>query len=296
MDKKRFLTLAIIAIVVLAFTGLVFDSKLSPARAETSNTILTITGLVENPMNLTLDQIKAMPQATEYAALVCVDAPNTALAQGNWTGVELSYLLQQASVSSSAMKVAFFAPDGFTTDLTIPMATQDETILVAYQFDNASLGGLRLVVPEHWGYKWINDLTQIKLVNYNFLGTEESLGYSDDATVTTGSTAPDVIVPNFSFSSSPNPATPTQNSTPAPTAVSQSPTPTGNPATSPAASSSKPQSTSAFAIYIVTASAIIVVSAVASAATLVKRKKAKDGVRTERFTVVRMVNQQVMTV
>jgi hypothetical protein len=274
MDKKRFFTLTIIAIIALAFTVFAFSSKLSPAQAQTSNPTLTITGLVENPMNLTLDQIKAMPQTTEYATLICVDAPNTPLLQGNWTGVELSYLLQQANVSSSAVKVAFFAPDGFTTDLTIPMATQDNSILVAYQLNSASLGGLRLVVPENWGYKWINDLTQIKLVNYNFLGTEESAGYSDDATITGGSTAPDVIVPNFP-SSSLNSSTPTQNSTPTPTALPNSSTPTINPTTPPAVSNSKPQSTSALLVYIATASAIIIVFAVVSATTLIKRKKAK---------------------
>jgi cell division septation protein DedD len=225
-------------------------------------------------MNLTLADIKAMPQTTEYAALICVDAPDTPLLQGNWTGVELSYILQQAKVSSSAVKVAFFAPDGFTTDLPVSTATQDNTILLAYQLNNASLSALRLVVPGRWGYKWISDPTQIKLVNYNFLGTEESLGYSDDAAVTGGSAAPNVNAPNF-LSSSPNPAPPNQNSTPKSTALPQSPMPTANPTTPPTVSNSKPQSTSAFLVYIAAFSAIIVVSAVASATTLTKRKKAK---------------------
>jgi hypothetical protein len=200
--------------------------------------------------------------------------------EGNWTGVELSYLLQQANVSSDAVKVAFFATDGFTTDLTVQMATQDNQILVAYQLDNASLSGLQLVVPNNWGYKWISDLIQIQLVNYNFLGTEESLGYSDDATITGGAATLGVNQPSFP-SSSPNTASPTQNSTPTPTALPQSPMPTGNPKTSTAASNSKPQPTSTFLAYIATVSAVIVVSAVASAATLTKRKKAKTSKQEE---------------
>ena len=253
MHKKGFLILTIIVIAALALTVLAFNSKLSPAQAQTSSPTLTITGLVENPMSLTLADIKAMPQTTEYAALYCVDAPGTPLMQGYWTGVELSYLLQQANVSSGAVKVAFFAPDGFTTDLTVQAATQNNSILVAYQLNNASLTGLRLVVPDSWGYKWIYNLTQIKLVNYNFLGTEESEGYPDNATITTVSSS--------------NPATPTQNPTP---------TPTSNPTTLPAASNSKPQSTPpAFPVYIATVSTIVVVFAVVSAATLTKRKKAK---------------------
>jgi DMSO/TMAO reductase YedYZ molybdopterin-dependent catalytic subunit len=203
-----------------------------------------------------------------------VDAPTTPLKQGNWTGVKLSYLLQQANVNPDAVKVAFFAPDGFTTDLTVQMATQDNSILLSYQLNSASLSGLQLVVPNNWGYKWITDPTQIKLVNYNFLGTEESLGYSDDATITVGSAAPSVNAPNFLFSS-PSPAPSNQNYTPKSTALPQSPMPTANPTTPPTVSNSKPQSTSAFLVYIAAFSAIIVVSAVASAATLTKRKKAK---------------------
>jgi DMSO/TMAO reductase YedYZ molybdopterin-dependent catalytic subunit len=267
MDKKHFFTLTLIIITALALT--VFNSKLSLAQAQTSNQTyqLTVTGLVQNPLNLTLADIKTMPETTEYAALYCVDAPGTPLEQGNWAGVELSYLLQQANVSSGAVKVAFFATDGFTTDLTVQMATQDNNILVAYQLDNASLSGLRLVVPGNWGYKWINDLIHIQLVNYNFLGTEESSGYPDNAIVTaTGGAVPFL---------QPNPSTPTQNSTPTPTALPQSPLPTGNPTTSPAASNPKPQSTSAFLVYIATVSIIVVVSAVVSVATLTKRKKTK---------------------
>jgi hypothetical protein len=271
MNKKRFLTLTITIITVLAIA--VFNSKLFTAQAQTSNPTvqLTITGLVQNPLNLTLNEIKDMPQATEYATLYCVDAPTTPLREGNWTGVELSYLLQQANVSSDAVKVAFFAPDGFTTDLTVQMATQDNSILVAYQLDNASLSGLQLVVPYNWGYKWISDLTQIKLVNYNFLGTEESAGYPDNATTSAVVVSPSSLPSIFL----PNPALSPQNSAPTPTALPQSPMPTGNPTAPPTASNSKPQSTSAFFVYIATASAVIAVSAVASAATLTKRKKAK---------------------
>jgi len=273
MYKKRLSTLAIIIITALVLT--VFTSKLSPVQAASNPTYqLTITGLVQNPLSLTLADIKAMPQTTEYAVLYCVDAPGTALEQGNWTGVELSYLLQQANVSSGAVKVAFFASDGFTTDLTVLTATQNNNILVAYELNTASLGGLRLVVPGNWGYKWIDDLTQIQLVNYNFLGTEESDGYPDNAIIaggtTGGTTMPGGSLPNFP-SSSPNPAA----STTSPTTLPQSPATAGNPTTSPAALNSKPKSTSEFLVYIATASAIIVVIALVSAATLTKQKKVK---------------------
>ena len=268
MNKKRFLTLTIIIIMALSFIG--YNSKLPVTQAQT--TVLTITGLVQNPLSLTLNEIEAMPQTTEFAELICVDAPTTPLEWGDWTGVQLSYLLQQAIVNSSAFKVAMFAPDGFMADLTVQMATTDNNILVAYEINNTALAGLQLVVPNNYGYKWISDLTQIQLVSSNFLGTEERDGYPDDATITAVSGTPGLPVTTLPPESTTHP---TQSSTPTPTAPSQTPLPTGKPTTSPVTSSPKPQLTSTFLIYVATVSVIIVVIAVVSAATLIRRRKAK---------------------
>lgn len=265
MNKRHTLIIAILIISSLSLTF--FNSKLYPAQAQTSNTTaqLTITGLVENPLTLTLHDIQTMPQTTEYAEMYCVDDPRTPLEQGAWTGVELSYLLQQAGVSPDAIKVAFLASDDYSTDLTVQMAMQ-ANILVAYQKDNSSLGALQLVVPGNWGYKWITNPTQIQLVNYDFLGTTESEGYSDDATVSNvGGTLP---------VTQPNPITiPAQNSTLVPTSSSPS-VPTFSPTASPVASNPEHQSTGTHFAYATTASAIIAGSAaVALVFILTKRKR-----------------------
>jgi DMSO/TMAO reductase YedYZ molybdopterin-dependent catalytic subunit len=277
MNKKRFLTITIIALTTLALT--IYGSKSPPILAQTSSQPMqfTISGLVQNPMTVTLDDLKAMPQVTEDASLFCVDAPTIPLQQGNWTGVELSYLLQQANITLGAVKVAFFASDNFRTDLSIQMATQDNSILVAYQNNNQPLSGLRLVVPGCWGYKWINDLTQIQLVNYNFLGTEESIGYPDDAT-----TAVIPPQPQTSISSNNQPPTfqpqntsaPTQSILPSPTASSPTPVPTVNPTVPPVVSDSKPHVTLPFLVYVAIGSLIIAASTIASAVIFIKRKQA----------------------
>ncbi len=272
MRKKPILTFAII---ILAASALIVINVKSPAsRAQTSNQTwqLTITGLVENPLNLTLSDIEAMPPTSEYAALFCVDAPTTPLAQGNWTGVQLSYLLQLANVSPEAFKVALFAPDGFTTDFTVQKAMQDTNILVAYQKDNVPLSGLRLVVPFNWGYKWINYLEKIQLVNYNFLGTEESLGYADDGTTAASGIQSNQFTAPFSPSTVPpdSSATSSPNSSPTPLAPLQSSTYTSSPTASPENSNPTQLKSSTFA-EVAIASVILAVSAVA-AAVLIKRK------------------------
>ena len=171
--------------------GAVADSEPTPTPSSTpppgtagdSEWGLVIDGFVQSPLNLTFDDLVAMPTSTVYARLYCVGMPTTPLDESNWTGVRLGLLLQEAGVSPEAVKVAFYASDGFTTDLTVTTAMRNDIIL-AYEKDGQPLPAkVRLVVPGKWGYKWIYSVTHIQLVNYDFLGSYESIGSSDEADI-----------------------------------------------------------------------------------------------------------------
>jgi len=222
--KKTFAGIATIAILFILIS-FAFNS-ITPAKSATpdfeAQWQLTVAGLVENPLNLSWTEIVAMPKSTVNAALVCVDFPGKIVMQGNWTGIKLRTLLEEAKPLPSAIKVAFFAADGYSTDLTVETAMRDNIIL-AYEKDGAPLNDSRLVVPDKWGYKWISQLTRIELVDFNFLGRWESAGYSDEADVGSGG-GPSLrdLGPSFPFSPTPPPAT------------SPSPSPTQPPITSPA--------------------------------------------------------------
>lgn len=151
--------------------------------AADSEWTLIVDGLVQSPLSLTFDDLVAMPTTTVYAQLICVGMPTDPLAEGNWTGVRFGLILEEAGVSPEAMKVAFYAGDGFTTDLTVTTAMRDDIIL-AYERDGEPLTEkVRLVVPCKWGYKWISEPIYIELVDYDFLGRYESSGYSDEADI-----------------------------------------------------------------------------------------------------------------
>lgn len=220
---------------------------------------LAVTESVENPLNLNWTEIVAMPKTTVNATLVCVDFPNNIVEQGNWTGVKLQTLLEEAKPSEGAIKIAFHAADGYSTDLTIETAMRNDVIL-AYEKDGVPLSDLRLVVPGKWGYKWISQLTSIELVNYNFLGFWESKGYSDEASITSSGrgtgTTPELPKVNIS------PVTPTTppSTTPAPsssTPPNTSPAPSDQPTLNP--ESSKGLSIPKEAVYAIAASVIAVV-------------------------------------
>jgi hypothetical protein len=194
VKRTSFVVIGTIIIVMLAAISLAYnpipsassvnstDTGINPAVPEWQ---LIVTGLVDNPLNLSLAEIVAMPKTTVTAALVCVDAPRTVLMEGNWTGIKLLLLLEEAEISAAAIKVGFHAADGYSTDLTVEIAMRDDIIL-AYEKDGEPLNDLRLVVPGKWGYKWIGQVTVIELVDYNFLGRWESQGYPDEADITLG--------------------------------------------------------------------------------------------------------------
>lgn len=172
-----------------------------------------------------------MPKTTVEAALICVDLPASGVT-ANWTGVKLQTVLEQAQPSQDAIKVAFYAADGYSTDLPVQTAMRDD-ILLSYEKDGVSLNDLRLVVPGKWGYKWISQITRIELVNTNFLGYWESAGYSDEANVTLSSTnvnppTPPPGIPLFPLPTTTPPITTTPSSTP------YSPSSSEPPVTSPA--------------------------------------------------------------
>lgn len=144
---------------------------------------LLVTGLVQHPLNLTFYDLITMPWTTVNATMYCIGPPTGVIAGGNWTGVSLASILQRANASTTAIKVAFYATDNYSTDLTLATGMQNN-IVVAFENNGVPLTqGLRLVTPGLWGYKWIYQLSDINLVDYNFLGTMESMGYSDSGLV-----------------------------------------------------------------------------------------------------------------
>ena len=144
---------------------------------------MVLDGLVESPLDLTLDDLRAMEKTTEYVELYCVDYPTVPVEKGEWTGVRLGLLLEEAGVSPDAIKIAFYADDDYSTDLPVETAMRED-VIVAYERDGVPLDEkLRLVLPGKWGYKWISHLTHIELVDYDFTGIWEGRGYSDEADI-----------------------------------------------------------------------------------------------------------------
>jgi DMSO/TMAO reductase YedYZ molybdopterin-dependent catalytic subunit len=189
MNKKLLIAafLLILGVMVTGFIGFSasFFKPVAPASPSSPNDsiMLLVDGSVQHPLNLSFDELLAMPKTTIQAVLYCVDDPTTPIAEGNWTGVRLALILERAGVSKEAVKVAFYAEDGYSTDLKVTTVLREDIILAYERNGDALTEKLRLVIPGKWGYKWISEVTHIELVNYDFKGRWESMGYSDEAEI-----------------------------------------------------------------------------------------------------------------
>ena len=143
---------------------------------------LSVEGLVEKPLSLSFDEIKALPAEVRYVKLPCVEGWTEA---GIWKGPKLSSLLESAGIKEGADNVVFSSPGGYTTSLTLSDIKATDPLL-AHDVNGSRLPDeqgypLRLVVPDRLGYKWIKWVTGIKVIKGDYQGFWETRGYSNDA-------------------------------------------------------------------------------------------------------------------
>ena len=158
----------------------VFDLGVQP-DIDITEWRLEVTGLVDNPLVLTYEEILELPSVTQVTHLQCVmgDLEGT----GEWTGVPLKYILEMAQYKENTVSVIFYAADEYFSSIDIETARREDTIL-AYKMNGVTLPKehgypLRLVIPGKLGYKWVKWLVRIELVDYEFEGYWESRGYSN---------------------------------------------------------------------------------------------------------------------
>jgi len=137
---------------------------------------LTVDGLVRRPLSLSLAEIKALPARTQITLHSCDEGWS---AIGQWTGVQLSHLLQTAELMPDVRYIVFHCLDElertpdrsglYYESLDLFDALHPQTIL-AYGMNGQSLpvahgAPLRLRVERQIGYKNAKYVTRIEAVD-----------------------------------------------------------------------------------------------------------------------------------
>ena len=153
---------------------------------------LDITGHVDQPKTLTLDQVKALPKKDVTATLECSGNGSStkfcgAIGNAKWSGASLADLLKSCGIAAGAIEVAFYGHDKgkekirggeyeqhFARALSIADATSRPDLILAYEMNGEPLtvghgAPLRLVVPGWYGIAWVKWLKSIEVRDHRLM-------------------------------------------------------------------------------------------------------------------------------
>jgi DMSO/TMAO reductase YedYZ molybdopterin-dependent catalytic subunit len=166
---------------------------------------LRIGGLVASPQELTYDQLRALPQASQTSVFHCVTGWTVDGVQ--WRGVRFKDLLAAAKPLSGAQALQFVSAEKPYVDyLTLDQALLPDAML-AWEMNGKPLlrehgAPARVVIPDMYGYKNVKWVAEVNLVSKPAIGYWEQYGYDPDAWV--GGKAPPPpkrLPPHHGFSS-----------------------------------------------------------------------------------------------
>jgi DMSO/TMAO reductase YedYZ molybdopterin-dependent catalytic subunit len=145
------------------------DTEIFPPVVDPRGWKLQVGGMVDQPFELTYQQLLAMPMEEHDVTLVCVSNEVGDRLSGNarWRGVRLDEILRRARPRPGATQLVGVSVDGFTTGFPTALALDGRNALVAVTMNGEPLPDehgfpARLVVPGVYGYasacKWLQEI------------------------------------------------------------------------------------------------------------------------------------------
>jgi len=131
---------------------------------------LEVRGLVAQPLSLSMDQVRALPQRTQITRHDCVEGWS---AIGQWTGPQLSAILAMAGLKPEAKYIVFRCADTLGGAFYYESCDLDDAFhpqtIIAHELNGEPLpvkngAPLRLRIERQLGYKHAKYLTAIEAV------------------------------------------------------------------------------------------------------------------------------------
>lgn len=145
---------------------------------------LRIEGLVARPVELSYDDLLALPRAEQISNFHCVTG--WSVYDVRWTGVRFGDLLSQARPLAGAGALSFYSAEKpYVDSLTLEQAMAPDAML-AYAMDDRPLtrphgAPARVVMPKMFGYKNVKWVERIVVTREPLEGYWEERGYDRDA-------------------------------------------------------------------------------------------------------------------
>ncbi len=145
------------------------DTALVVPRPDPETWRLKITGMVDNELEFSLDDLMKLSLYEDYVTIACVsnEVGGDLIGNAKWTGVRLVDLLDQAGVQAGAEQLVGKSVDGWTAGFPVELAFDGRDPLLAIGMNGEPLPPshgfpARLIVPGLYGYvsatKWIEEI------------------------------------------------------------------------------------------------------------------------------------------
>lgn len=176
--------------------------ELEPTVIDGATWQLPITGLVDNPLMLTLDDLRNnYPAQDQYITLSCISGRvgTTLISTTQWTGVSVQDVLADAKLQPDAQYLYITSGDGFYETIPLDLINADPRIMFCYAWDGNTLPvdhgfPLRIWIPDRFGMKQPKWITGIEVTNEDKPGYWVKRGWDKVAQVKTTSVIDTVAV------------------------------------------------------------------------------------------------------
>jgi len=151
------------------------DTALVVPQVPADSWLLKVTGMVDNPIELSYDDLIARGLVESDITLTCVSnlVGGDLVGTARWQGIRLDELLEEAGVQAGADQIVGRSVDGYTCGFPVAALDDGRDALVAVAMNGEPLPlehgfPARLIVPGIYGYasatKW---LTEIEITTFD---------------------------------------------------------------------------------------------------------------------------------
>ena len=153
--------------------------RVQPTVIDGDTWTLPVTGLVDNPLRLTLEDLRNNYESrSHYVTLRCISGRvgTTLISTTQWTGVSVQDILADAVLQEDARFMYLRSGDGYYETVDLDLIASDERIMFAYEWDGVPLPTdhgfpLRIWIPDRYGMKQPKWITGVEI------GSEYKDGY-----------------------------------------------------------------------------------------------------------------------
>lgn len=176
--------------------------ELEPTEIDGSTWTLPVTGMVDNPLMLSLDDIRDnYPPRDQYVTLSCISGRigTSLISTTYWTGVSVQDILKDAGVQEGARYLHIRSGDGFYETIPLDLINSDPRIMFCYAWDGNTLPvghgfPLRIWIPDRFGMKQPKWITSVEVTDSYTEGYWVERGWDETAQVKTTSVIDTVAV------------------------------------------------------------------------------------------------------